>query len=38
MTAAVIAFFWVLSAAFMFWLGLKLGQNLSQKNCDDFEL
>jgi hypothetical protein len=38
MTAAVIAFFWVLSAAFMFWLGLKLGQNLSQKNYDDFEL
>ena len=38
MTAAVVAFFWVLSAAFMFGLGLKLGQNLSQKDYDDFEL
>ena len=38
MTATVIAFFWVLSAAFMFWLGLKLGQNLSRKDYDDFEL
>ena len=32
MTAAVITFFWVLSAAFMFWAGLKLGQNLSRKD------
>ena len=38
MTAAVIAFFWVLSAVFMFWLGLKLGQNLSQRDFDDFDL
>ena len=38
MTAAVIAFFWVLSLSFMFWVGLKLGLNLSQKNYDDFEL
>lgn len=38
MTTAVIAFFWLLSAAFMFWVGLKLGQNLSQKNYDDFEV
>ena len=38
MTAAVVAFFWVLSAAFMFWLGLKLGQTLSQKDYDDFEV
>jgi len=38
MTAAVISFFWVLSLSFMFWLGLKLGQNLSQKDYDDFEL
>ena len=38
MTAAVVAFFWVLSAAFMFWAGLKLGLNLSRKDYDDFEL
>ena len=24
--------------AFMFWVGLKLGQNLSRKDYDDFEL
>jgi lipopolysaccharide export LptBFGC system permease protein LptF len=38
MTAAIISFFWVLSLGFMFWIGLKLGQSLSQKNYDDFEL
>lgn len=38
MTAAILAFFWVLSLAFMFWVGLKLGQNLSHKDYDDFEL
>ena len=38
MTAAVVAFFWVLSLSFMFWVGLKLGLNLSQKNYNDFEL
>ena len=38
MTAAVITFFWILSLSFMFWVGLKLGQNLSHKDYDDFEL
>ena len=38
MTVAVISFFWILSMSFCFWVGLKLGQNLSRKDYDDFEL
>lgn len=38
MTAAVITFFWILSMSFCFWAGLKLGQQISQRDFDDFEV
>ena len=38
MTAAVVAFFWILSMSFCFWAGLKLGQQISQRDFDDFEV
>lgn len=38
MTAAVVAFFWILSMSFCFWAGLKLGQRINQRDFDDFEV